>query len=65
MAGRSFAWFMTAVAVVMVVISGARVSRGWPAGANTYVFLMATALVIAIAIMAWRRANAGAGPSVR
>lgn len=65
MPGRSFAWFMTAVAVVMVVISGARISRGWPAGANTYVFLMATALVIAIAIVAWRRANAGARTQVR
>ena len=65
MPARSFAWFMTAVAVVMVVISGARISRGLPAGANTYVFLMATALVIAIAIVAWRRANAGARPSAR
>lgn len=63
MPARSFAWLMTAVAVVMVVISGARISRGWPAGANTYVFLMATALVIAIAIGAWRRANTGARPS--
>ena len=62
---RSFAWFMTVIAVVMIVISGARISRGWPAGANTYVFLIATALVTAIAIMAWRRTNAGARPSAR
>lgn len=56
---------MTVIAVVMIVVSGARISRGWPAGANTYIFLIATALVIAIAIMAWRRTNAGARPSAR
>lgn len=55
---RTFAWFMTAVAVIMVVVSGARISRGWPAGAKTYTFLLATAVVIVIAIFAWRRFNA-------
>jgi len=58
MPARSFAWFMTAIAVVMVVVSGARISRGWPAGAMTYTFLLATAVVIVIAIYAWRRVNA-------
>jgi len=58
MPARSFAWFMTAIAVVMVVVSGARISRGWPAGGMTYTFLLATAVVIAIAIFAWRRVNA-------
>jgi hypothetical protein len=53
---------MTAVAVVMVVVSGARISRGWPAGAKTYTFLLATAVVIVIAIFAWRRVNAHTQP---
>jgi len=57
MRARSFAWFMTAVAVAMVVVSGARISRGWPAGPKTYAFLVATVVVIVIAILAWRRAN--------
>ena len=51
---------MTAVAVAMIVVSGARISRGWPAGARTYAFLIATAVVIVIAILAWRRANTDA-----
>jgi hypothetical protein len=59
---RSFAWFMTAVAVVMVVVSGARISRGSPAGAKTYTFFVATVLVIVIAIFAWRRVNASTQP---
>lgn len=58
MPARSFAWFMTAVAVAMVVVSGARISRGWPASAMTYTFLLATAAVVVIAIFAWRRVNA-------
>ena len=53
---------MTAVAVAMVVVSGARISRGWPAGARTYTFLLATVLVIVIAILAWRRANTDTQP---
>lgn len=53
MPARSFAWFMTAVAIVMVVVSGAR----------TYTFLLATAVVIVIAIFAWRRVNAHTQPS--
>ena len=62
MPARSFAWFMTVVAVVMVVVSGARISRGWPAGAMTYTFLLATMVVVVIAIFAWRRVNAGPKP---
>jgi len=62
MPARSFAWFMTALAVVMVVVSGARISRGWPAGAMTYTFLLATAAVVVIAIFAWRRVNAARPP---
>jgi hypothetical protein len=53
---------MTALAVLMVVVSGARISRGWPAGAKTYTFLLATVVVIVIAIIAWRRANADTQP---
>ena len=53
---------MTVVAVVMVVVSGARISRGWPAGAMTYTFLLATMVVVVIAIFAWRRVNAGPKP---
>lgn len=60
MPARSFAWFMTAVAVAMVVVSGARISRGWPASGMTYAFMLATAAVVAIAIVAWRRVNAAA-----
>lgn len=62
MQARSVAWFMTAVVVVMVVVSGALISRGWPVGAKTYTFLMATVLVIVIAILVWRRANAHTQP---
>ena len=62
MRARSFAWLMTAVAVAMVVVSGARINRGWPAGARTYTFLLATVLVIVIAILAWRRANTDTQP---
>jgi uncharacterized membrane protein YjdF len=58
MPARSFAWFMTAIAVAMVVVSGARISRGWPASALAYTFLLATAVVVVIAIFAWRRVNA-------
>ena len=58
MPARSFAWFMTAIAVAMVGGSGARISRGWPASALAYTFLLATAAVIGIAIFAWRRVNA-------
>jgi len=53
---------MTAVAVAMALVSGARISRGWPAGAMTYTFLLATVLMIVIAILVWRRANAGTQP---
>ena len=63
MRARSFAWFMTAVAVGMVVVSGARISRGWPAGAKTYTFMIATVVVIGIAILAWRRVNGDARPA--
>jgi hypothetical protein len=49
---------MTAIAVAMVVVSGARISRGWPASALAYTFLLATAVVVVIAIFAWRRVNA-------
>lgn len=62
MRGHSFAWFMTAVAVVMAVVSGARISRGWPAGPMTYTFLLATVVVVLTAILAWRRANANTQP---
>jgi hypothetical protein len=62
---RSFAWFMTAVAVAMIVVSGARISRGWPAGPKTYAFLVATVVVIVIAIFAWRRANTDTRPEPR
>jgi len=62
---RSFAWFMTAIAVAMIVVSGARISRGWPAGPKTYTFLVATVVVIVIAIMAWRRANTDKPPEPR
>ena len=63
MRSRSFAWFMTAIAVAMAVVSGARISRGWPAGAKTYTFLLATVVVIVIAILAWRRVNAVTPPN--
>jgi predicted small integral membrane protein len=53
---------MTAIAVVMAILSGARISRGWPAGAMTYIFFLATALVILTAILAWRRVNAHTQP---
>ena len=62
MRARSFAWFMTVVAVAMTVVSGARISRGWPAGPKTYTFLVATIVVIVIAIFAWRRANTDTQP---
>jgi len=56
---------MTAIAVAMIVVSGARISRGWPAGPKTYTFLVATVVVIVIAIMAWRRANTDKPPEPR
>jgi hypothetical protein len=56
---------MTAVAVAMIVVSGARISRGWPAGPKTYAFLVATVVVIVIAILAWRRANTDTRPERR
>jgi len=62
---RSFAWLMTAVAVAMIVVSGARISRGLPAGPKTYAFLVATVVVIVIAILAWRRANTDRRPEPR
>ena len=65
MRARSFAWLMTAVAVAMLVVSGARISRGWPVGPKTYAFLLATVVVIVIAIFAWRRANADTRPEPR
>ena len=65
MRARSFAWFMTAVAVAMIVVSGARISRGWPAGPKTYTFLVATVIVIVITIFAWRRANTDTRPAPR
>ena len=58
MRARSFAWLMTAVSVAMVIVISARINRGWPAGPKTYTFIVATLLVIIIAIVAWRRANA-------
>ena len=63
MHARSFAWFMSAVALGMTVVSGARISRGWPAGPKTYTFLLATLVVIVIAILAWRRVNAVTQPA--
>jgi sugar phosphate permease len=48
---------MTVVSIVMVAVLGARFSRGWP-GPRTYTFIVATIVVIVIAIMAWRRVNA-------
>jgi len=65
MRASSFAWFMTAVAVAMTVVSGARISRGWPAGSKTYTFLVATVVVIVIAIFAWRRVNTATRPEPR
>ena len=59
---RSFAWCMTAVAVAMIVVAGARISRGGPAGQKTYVFLVATVVVIVIAIFAWRKINTDTRP---
>jgi hypothetical protein len=56
---------MTAVAVAMIVVSGARISRGLPAGPKTYAFLVATVVVIVIAILAWRRANTDTRPEPR
>jgi hypothetical protein len=62
---RSLAWFMTAVAVAMIVVSGARLSRGGPAGPKTYAFLVATVVVIVIAIFAWRKVNTDTRPERR
>jgi hypothetical protein len=61
MRSRSAAWGLTVLTVIMVCVIIWRVTKGWPAGPKTNMFIAATVIVLVATIFAWRKAPASGG----